>query len=155
MQYKGSTPLQSFSTINMLSQVTPHFTFYSMQYKGSSSLISCEKQTIWIEFLTLQGKPKHTTCRGTLSPHMSTIPIDSPFVVRTHRLGIQCSTDPDCRRAVTAVVPTIAWETQSQDEWGVKSVPGFTQVLGLPVTIFPDMCLVHSNAWLRFPNINP
>ena len=23
--------------------------------------------------------------------------------------------------------------------------PGFTQVLGLPVTIFPDMCLVRSN----------
>jgi hypothetical protein len=43
----------------------------------------------------------------------------------------------------------------SQDEWGVKSAPGFTQVLGLPVTIFPDMCLVHSNAWLRYPHINP
>jgi hypothetical protein len=52
-------------------------TCYSMQYNGSSSLISCEKQTIWIEFLSLQGKPKHTTWRGTLSPHTSTIPIDS------------------------------------------------------------------------------
>jgi hypothetical protein len=79
-----------------------------MQYKGSSSLISCEKQTIRIEFLTLQGKPKHMTCRGTLSPHISTNPIDSPFAARTHRLGIQCSTDPGCRRAVTALVPTIA-----------------------------------------------
>jgi hypothetical protein len=79
-----------------------------MQYKGSSSPISCEKQTIQIEFLTLQGKPKHTTCRGTLSPHMSTIPIDSPFAARTHCLGIQCSTDPGCHRAVTALVPTIA-----------------------------------------------
>jgi hypothetical protein len=36
-------------------------TCYSMQYNGSSSLISCEKQTIRIEFLSLQGKPKHTT----------------------------------------------------------------------------------------------
>jgi hypothetical protein len=53
-------------------------TCYSMQYNGSSSLISCEKQTIRIEFLSLQGKPKHTTCRGTLSPHTSTVPIDSP-----------------------------------------------------------------------------
>ena len=52
-------------------------TFYSMQYNGSSSLISCEKQTIRIEFLSLQGKPKHTTCHGTLSPHMSTVSIDS------------------------------------------------------------------------------
>jgi hypothetical protein len=27
---------------------------------------------------------------------------------RAHRFGIQCSTDPGCRRAVTALVPTIA-----------------------------------------------
>ena len=52
-------------------------TCYSMQYNGSSSLISCEKQTIRIEFLSLQGKPKHTTWRGTPSPHTSTVPIDS------------------------------------------------------------------------------
>jgi hypothetical protein len=56
----------------------------------------------------LQGKPKHTTCRGTPSPHIATVPIDSLFVARAHRLGIQCSTDPGCRRAVTAVIPTIA-----------------------------------------------
>jgi hypothetical protein len=92
----------------MLSQVKPYFTFYSMQYKGSSSLISYEKHTIRIEFLTLLGKPKHTTCRGTPSPHTSTVPIDPLFTARTHRLGIQCSTDPGCRRAVTALVPTIA-----------------------------------------------
>ena len=82
-------------------------TYYSMQYNGSSSLISCEKQTIRIEFLSLQGKPKHTTWRGTPSPHTSIVPIDSPFAARAHCLGIQCSTDPDCRRAVTALVPTI------------------------------------------------
>jgi hypothetical protein len=52
-------------------------TCYSMQYNGSSSLICCKKQTIQIEFLSLQGKPKHTTWRGTPSPHTSTIPIDS------------------------------------------------------------------------------
>jgi hypothetical protein len=57
--------------------------------------------------LSLQGKPKHTTCQGTPTPHMSTVPIDSPFASRPHRLGIQCSTDPGCRRAVTALVPTI------------------------------------------------
>jgi hypothetical protein len=60
------------------------------------------------EFLSLQGKPKHTTCQGTPTPHMSTVPIDSPFAARAHRLGIQCSTNPGCRRAVTALVPTIA-----------------------------------------------
>jgi hypothetical protein len=52
-------------------------TYYSMQYNGSSSLISCKKQTIRTEFLSLQGKPKHTTWRGTPSPHTSTVPIDS------------------------------------------------------------------------------
>jgi len=56
----------------------------------------------------LQGKPKHTACQGTPTPHMTTVPIDSPFASRPHRLGIQCSTDPGCRRAVTALVPTIA-----------------------------------------------
>jgi hypothetical protein len=78
-----------------------------MQYKGSSSLISSEKQTIQIDFSSLQGKPKHT-CQGTPSPHTSTVPIDSPFMARTYRLGIQCSTDPGCCRVVTALVPTIA-----------------------------------------------
>jgi hypothetical protein len=52
-------------------------TCYSMQYNGSSSLISCEKQMIRIEFLSLQGKPKHTMWRGTPCPHTSTVPIDS------------------------------------------------------------------------------
>jgi hypothetical protein len=39
---------------------------------------------------------------------MSTVPIDSPFVARPHRLGIQCSTDPGYRHAVATLVPTIA-----------------------------------------------
>jgi hypothetical protein len=82
-------------------------TCYSMQNNGSSSLISCEKQTIRIEFLSLQGKPKHMTCRGTPSPHTSIVPIDSPSADQGSPLGVQCLTDPDCRRAVTALVPTI------------------------------------------------
>jgi hypothetical protein len=32
---------------------------------------------IQIEFLSLQGKPKHTMWRGTPTPHTSTVPIDS------------------------------------------------------------------------------
>jgi hypothetical protein len=82
-------------------------TCYSMQYNGSSSLISCEKQNIRIEFLSLQGKPKHTTCRGTPSPHTSTVPSIPRQQIRAHRLRVQCLTDPECRRAVTALVPTI------------------------------------------------
>jgi hypothetical protein len=81
--------------------------YYSMQYNGSSSIISCEKQTIRIEFLSLQGKPKHTTWRGTPSPHTSTS-LSIPWQQKgAHRLGVQCLTDPDCCRAETALVPTI------------------------------------------------
>jgi hypothetical protein len=47
-----------------------------MQYNGSSNLIIYKKQTIRIEFLTMQCKPKHEM-QGTLFPHISTIPIDS------------------------------------------------------------------------------
>jgi hypothetical protein len=67
------------SIISNQQRISTHhiFTCYSMQYNGSSSLISCEKQTIRIEFLSLQGKPKHTIYRGTPSPHTSTVPIDS------------------------------------------------------------------------------
>jgi hypothetical protein len=57
--------------------------------------ISCEKQTIQIKFLTLQDKPKHLTCRGTPFSHTSIVHIDSPFVARTHCLGVQCPTAPD------------------------------------------------------------
>jgi hypothetical protein len=92
--------IKQFSNQHLLSN--HHIsTCYSMQYNGSSSLISCEKQMIRIEFLSLQGKPKHTTYRGTPSP---SIPRQQ---IRAHRLGIQCLTDPDCRRVVTALVPII------------------------------------------------
>ena len=96
----------NFSNQHLIS--THHIsTCYSMQYNGSSSLISCEKQTIRIEFLSLQGKPKHTTWRGTPSPHTSTVPSIPWQQKGAHRLGVQCLTDPDCRRAVTTLVPTI------------------------------------------------
>jgi hypothetical protein len=81
----------------------PHFTSYSMQYNGSTSLTSYLNRV-----LTLQGKPKHTTCRGTPSPHTSTVPIDPLFAARAHCFDMQCPTDPDCRRAVIALAPTIA-----------------------------------------------
>jgi hypothetical protein len=45
---------------------------------------------------------------GALRPHTHQ---PSPSIprqqIRAHRLGVQCVTDPDCRRAVTALVPTI------------------------------------------------
>jgi hypothetical protein len=73
---------QTYLANNIWCQLITFFTCYSMQYNGSSSLISCEKQTIRIEFLSLQSKPKHTTRRGTPSPHTSTVPIDSLAIER-------------------------------------------------------------------------
>jgi hypothetical protein len=82
-------------------------TCYSMQYNGSSSLISCEKQTIRIEFLSLQGN-LNTQHVGALHPHTHQPSPSIPWQqIRAHRLGVQCLTDPDYRRAVTALVPTI------------------------------------------------
>jgi hypothetical protein len=83
------------------------FTCYSMQYNGSSSLISCEKQMIRIEFLSLQGKPKQTTWRGTPSPHTSIIPIDSLATDQGSPPWRTMPHCPYCRRAVTALVSTI------------------------------------------------
>jgi hypothetical protein len=82
-------------------------TCYSMQYNGSSSLISCEKQTIRIEFYPCKVN-LNTRYVGALRPHTYQ---PSPLIrwqqIRAHRLGVQCLTDPDCRRAVTPLVPTI------------------------------------------------
>jgi hypothetical protein len=82
-------------------------TCYSMQYNGSSSLISCEKQTIRIEFLSC--KVNLNTRRGeALRPQTHQPSPSIPWQqIRAHRLGVQCLTDSDCRRAVTALVPTI------------------------------------------------
>jgi hypothetical protein len=72
---------------------------------------------------------------GALRPHThkpsSSIPRQQ---IRAHRLGVQCLTDPDCRRAVTALVPTIT----GMGDLVSGRVRGyvhcqFTQVLGLPI----------------------
>jgi hypothetical protein len=49
------------------------------------------------------------TRRGeALRPHTHQLSPSIPCQkIRTHRLGVQCLTDPDCRCAVTALVPTI------------------------------------------------
>jgi hypothetical protein len=49
------------------------------------------------------------TRRGeALRPHTHQPSPSIPWQqIRAHRLGVQCLTDPDCCRAVTALVPTI------------------------------------------------
>ena len=45
---------------------------------------------------------------GALHPHTYQPSPSSPWQQKgAHRLGVQCLTDPDCRRAVTSLVPTI------------------------------------------------
>jgi hypothetical protein len=83
-----------------------HLLLNAVQWIKQSHYLREADDSNWV--LTLQGKPKHTTCRGTPSPHISTVPIDPPFAARAHRLGIQCSTDPGYRRAMAALVPTIS-----------------------------------------------
>jgi hypothetical protein len=52
-----------------------------------------------------------------------------------------------CRRATAVLVPTIASMGDSVSGPVRSKVCGqVNQVLGLSVTIFPDMCLVRSNA---------
>jgi hypothetical protein len=50
----------------------------------------------------------NTRCGEALCPHTHQ---PSPSIprqqIRAHRLGVQCLTDPDYRRAETALVPTI------------------------------------------------
>ena len=83
-------------------------TCYSMQYNGSSSLISCEKQTIRIELFYPCKVNLNTRRDEALRPHTHQPFPSIPRQQRgAHRLGVQCLTDPDCRRAVTALVPTI------------------------------------------------
>jgi hypothetical protein len=43
-----------------------------------------------------------------LRPHIHQPSPSIPWQqIRAHRLGVQCLTDPDCRRVVTALIPTI------------------------------------------------
>jgi hypothetical protein len=83
-------------------------TCYSMQYNGSSSLIRCEKQTIRIEFFYPCKVNLNTRHGEALHPHTHQPSPSIPSQQRgAHCLGVQCLTDPDCHRAVTALVPTI------------------------------------------------
>jgi hypothetical protein len=131
-------------------------TFYSMQYNGSSSLISCEKQTIRIEFYPCKVNLNTWHVR-VLRPHTCQ---SSPSIPHS-RPGLTALAYNAPLTLAAAVhwphmyPPYLEWETQSQVAWGIKSAPGFTQVLGLPVTIFPDMCLVRSKAWHRYLHVNP
>jgi hypothetical protein len=90
-------------------------TYYSMQYNGSSSLISCEKQTIRIEFYPCKVNLNTRHVR-VLQPHTCQL---SPSIPRS-RPGL---TALAYNAPLTPVVvvqwphlypPYLEWETQSQ-----------------------------------------
>jgi hypothetical protein len=72
---------------------------------------------------------------GALRPHTYQSSPSIPWQqIRAHRLGVQCLTDPDCCRAVTALVPTITGMGDHVSSLMRGKVCGrFTQVLGLPI----------------------
>jgi hypothetical protein len=47
------------------------------QVKSQAVSLAARSRRFKPSFKTFQGKPKHMTCRGTPSPHTSTVPIDS------------------------------------------------------------------------------
>jgi hypothetical protein len=111
----------------------------------------------------------NTRCGEALRPHTHQPSLSIPWQqIRAHRLGVQCLTDPDCRRRVTALVPTI---TEMGDHVSgrvrgyvcgqVHSGTRLTEYVFSTFkrlthgTIFLDMCLVRSNAWHTVPHLNP
>jgi hypothetical protein len=76
------------------------------------------------------------TRRGeALRPHTyQPSPLIPRQQTRAHHLGIQCLTDPDCRRAVTALVPTITgMGDHVSGRVRGKVAARFNWVLGLPI----------------------
>jgi hypothetical protein len=86
-----------------------------------------------------------------MSGHSVPTYVNRPYRFPGNRTGLTALAHnapivPGYRRAMAALVPTIASMGEPVSGPGVKSTGRFTQVLGLAVTIFPDMCLVDSNA---------
>jgi hypothetical protein len=82
-------------------------TFYSMQYNGSAVSLAARSRRFESSFYPC--KVNLNTRRGeALRPHTHQPSLSISWQqIRVHHLGVQCLTDPDCCRAVTALVPTI------------------------------------------------
>jgi hypothetical protein len=88
-------PVTSFPLITQCSIIDQAVSLAARSRRFESSFYPCK-----VNLNTRRGE--------ALRPHTHQ---PSPSIPRqqrgAHRLGIQCLTDPDCRRAVTALVPTI------------------------------------------------
>jgi hypothetical protein len=115
-------PVNSFAFITQCSTMDQAVSLAARSRRFESSFYPCK-----VNLNTWRGE--------ALRPHTHQ---PSPSIlrqqIRAHRLGVQCLTDPDCRRAVTALVPTITgMGDHVSGRVRVKSAARFTQVLGLPI----------------------
>jgi hypothetical protein len=79
------------------------------QWSTMDQAVSLAARSRRFESIFYPCKVNLNTGRGeALRPHTHQPSPSIPWQqIRAHRLGVQCLTDPDCRRAVTALVPTI------------------------------------------------
>jgi hypothetical protein len=88
-------PVTSFPLITQCSSMDQVVSLAVRSRRFESSFYPCK-----VNLNTRRGEALH--------PHTHQ---PSPLIpwqqIRAHHLGVQCLTDPDCRRAVTALVPTI------------------------------------------------
>jgi hypothetical protein len=97
---------QAFSNQHLL----PSHTFPLItQCSTMNQAVSLAARSKRFESIFYPCKVNLNTRRGeALRPHTHQLSPSIPWQqIRAHHLGIQCLTDLDCRRAVTALVPTI------------------------------------------------
>ena len=88
-------PINTFPLITQCSSMDQAISLAARSRRFESSFYPCK--------VNLNTRRGEALCPHTHQPSPS-IPRQQ---IRAHRLGVQCLTDPDCRRAVTALVPTI------------------------------------------------
>jgi hypothetical protein len=88
-------PVTSFPLITQCSTMDQAASLAARSRRFESSFYPCK-----VNLNTRRGEALH--------PHTHQLSPSIPWQqIRAHRLGVQCLTDPDCRRVVTALVPTI------------------------------------------------
>jgi hypothetical protein len=87
--------INSFSLVTQCSSMDQAVLLAARSRRFESSFYPCK--------VNLNTRRDEALCPHTHRPSPS-IPRQQN---RAHRLGVQCLTDPDCRRAVTTLVPTI------------------------------------------------
>jgi hypothetical protein len=117
--FSTHTWYQTFLAINLFCQL---ITFPLVtQCSSMDQAVSLATRSRRFESSFYPCKVNLNTRRGeALRPHThQPSPSISRQQIRAHRLGVQCLTDPDYRRAVNALVPTI---TRMGDHVSVRSI---------------------------------